>query len=464
MVILLGSSAIAGATTAIAGGGALFASACVVACAVLSLYVLSGQRFVIRPLSFGFMMVAYLMFVGGLQPMARLVWGEYDYFGWDVRKGLAGASWLTLAAMAAFMAGYCVCSPRSPRSRTRPVAPSGLVTRSADRRYGLWLIVVGAVMYVAWLLFSGSSLTAGLKLVQNSDTATVERGAGPSIKYLLLGLDVVMVGVVFLYGWCVTVNRLVMGAVVIATGLVAFALLGFRFRLMIMVVGGVVYLVKSGRYRLRSRHIVAVLAIGLVVFPAIGYYRAPAELRPVSYEYSAVFLRAFDLSAALSVVTDQVPDGIAYLNGASYTPLVTQWIPAAIAPEKARSGTIELLDTLTDPGAGASLPLWGEMYSNFGWYGTVCGMALVGALAFRLDRWARSVDGWFAVGLFGVALGFWIHVLSRGNMVNQISVGVVLFGVPLLVRSLSERLRSKGATSNVHKLVSPEVVTRSRSN
>jgi hypothetical protein len=91
-------------------------------------------------------------------------------------------------------------------------------------------------------------------------------------------------------------------------------------------------------------------------------------------------------------VYNQSPDPIPYWNGTSYRPLFTSFVPRMFYPDKpeeksghkfgARYGLLEA----TGPQSSANLPWLTEMLANFGPWGVVFGMSLVGLFLAFLDR------------------------------------------------------------------------------
>jgi hypothetical protein len=311
-------------------------------------------------------------------------------------------------------------------------------------RGAIVLFVIGFLMYSSWLVLSGSSPLTGLKLARGLETVEtgIAPGEGSSIGYLFLGLDVILVSSIF---WLSAARptaswwTFLLRATAICS---AFALFGFRYRLLIVGLAAMVIWYRHATRTLKLRHLVGLVCVSILVSFGVGIYRAPqGSIRTARADQVA--LGTFDLSAALAVVVDQVPSELPFLDGSSYWPIVTQWIPSSLWPDKPRSGTVEAIDSLTDAGAGMAVPLWGEFYLNFGFPGVLVGMAMSGAIGAGLDRRLDQAVDPARVAIMALALGFWLHVFSRGNMINQISLGAVMFGVPMLYIRWSARRTSR---------------------
>lgn len=414
--------------------------------AAVGLFVMSAPSMTLQPYSFGTLSVLYIAFVGGLQPLYRITQNEVRFFDWNVEPLLARASAVTAVSLAGFIAGYLVLQPK----RTQPTMSRAL---PRPHRFAILAGVVGLIMYAAWLALSGSAWSTGLKLL--GETASDAPGSGPSVGYLYLGLDLIMASAVFAIASASLKRRRAQVVLILGASLITFALFGFRYRLMILVIAAIALLRVARMYRVRLRHMLVVVVAASVGFTLIGIYRAPAASQAtVTYRSSAI--GSFDLSAALAIAVDEVPARRGYLSGRSYVPILTQWIPAALWEEKPRPATIGLLADLTAPGAGSALPFWGEVYVNFGWVGAGIAMFLFGAGCRHLDHRLVASRNWFSTSMLGIGLGFTIHVLSRGNLANQVSVAAVLFGVPYLAVNVWRRLSGK-ADQRPYALSQPSV-------
>ena len=429
LMVMLATLGITGVLIAVMPVAELMALTVLIA-AVVSLLVISSPTITLQPYSFGALAVLYMAFVGGLQPLYRITQNEGVFFGWDVLPLLAGASALTAVSLVGFTIGYIAFRPNRKLDRSSPQ------TLPHPRRFAIVIGVIGLAMYSGWLTLSGSGWATGLKLL--GEQATDALGSGPSVGYLYLGLDLVMASAVFAVAWAASIRKRSRIALILGTSLTLFALFGFRYRLMILIIASVALLRGARMYQIKLRHVLVLVGAASIAFTLIGIYRAPSNSqRTPTYRSSAI--GSFDLSGALAIAVDEVPARRSYLLGRSYTPILTQWVPSAIWKEKPRSATIVLLADLTARGAGSALPFWGEVYVNFGWLGAMGGMFFFGAACRRLDCRLAMSRTWFSTSMLGIGLGFTIHVLSRGNLANQISVAAVLFGVPYAVMSLWRR-------------------------
>lgn len=385
----------------------------------------------VRPLSFGFVTVALLGFAA-IHPPVRVVTGQLTYHERNLGPILYRGSLLTAVALVAFVVGYLVHSA-PPRPPNQPIGP--------DRRIVRAIGFAGVVLYSGYLLLSGRGITSGLDVLQGLGVTEVSRGGGGlEIDYLKTGILALIAAAALQVSGLVWHGRR-RAAIAWTVGWSAFFLLfGFRYRVVIFLLAIGVVVVRGRRpVRITLAKLSSVVVAGLIVFPYVGLLRrGDPDARADSAD---LIVRTFDISATNALVVDGVPsERLPFLFGESYVPVITQWVPSAFWPGKPRTPTIDYQDSLTAEGVGAALSLWGEVYINFGHVGVAIVFCLLGWVARSLDRrmWARK--DWLGLGLFGLGVGLWAHVLTRGNLVQQVGITVMLIGVPYAVARLTIRL------------------------
>ena len=127
-----------------------------------------------------------------------------------------------------------------------------------------------------------------------------------------------------------------------------------------------------------------------------------------------------------SAVVDRTPETVPYWNGETYKPLLSKVIPRAIWPDKPlevigghfghRYGFIQPTDTTTS----VNLPWLIEMYANFGTWGVLVGMGLLGFLFAFLEMKFNRNEMSFLEFILGTTVLF--------RLINQESNFSLLFG------------------------------------
>jgi hypothetical protein len=112
------------------------------------------------------------------------------------------------------------------------------------------------------------------------------------------------------------------------------------------------------------------------------------------------------------VVDDKSPYPVNYWKGKTYRPLLTSFIPRVFWPEKPeeragnefgqRYGIVMPNETTTS----INLPWITELLANFGRWGVISGMALIGIFLAFLDRWFNSKESSDLEFVFGLTIIF----------------------------------------------------------
>jgi hypothetical protein len=114
----------------------------------------------------------------------------------------------------------------------------------------------------------------------------------------------------------------------------------------------------------------------------------------------------------LSCIVDMTPSLVPYWNGATYTSLLTKWIPRFLWPGKPQELTgnafgqrYGILDG-SDRSTSLNLPWIVELYANFGTWGVLLGMGMFGAFLAFLNRLFNQSHMNHVEFVYGVALLF----------------------------------------------------------
>jgi hypothetical protein len=143
--------------------------------------------------------------------------------------------------------------------------------------------------------------------------------------------------------------------------------------------------------------VVVALLVAVVGVDVLGSYRAPWRER---VEFSKGMASPMEAMArheddrnrlqVLGILLHYFPEREDYLLGSTYAALTVSWIPRWVWPQKTdyfENGN-RIVFRLT--GLPAPVPLHGELYANFSWFGVVIGMALFGAFHRGLSRYREA--------------------------------------------------------------------------
>lgn len=207
--------------------------------------------------------------------------------------------------------------------------------------------------------------------------------------------------------------------------LVIYSTLGFKYRLVVLLLGvfGVLMSRSDGRTRNRRgsvRPAIALLALVWIcgVFFVVQVFRGQHE------SGSQVTAGSFSFTHITSIATSSINIATPYaaihqeqsrlLLGRSYVELPSLFIPRVVVGRKAEPTMASVIQAVTVTGAGAATPLWAEADVNFGVPGLLGFGAVLGWVVSRSDTAdRRRLETVTLVSAIGAVLA---SVLSRSLM------------------------------------------------
>jgi oligosaccharide repeat unit polymerase len=362
-------------------------------------------------------------------PIRNLIAGQYYFFGKLIMPLLPLGSVYLAFGFIALWAGYYA-------SRMARYAV-GLMPSPPEPRSGI-LVYAWVVAAIAVIAFTVYARLAGLSWVQlltlgqlGSARKAMQDGAaslsGDFGNYLYSTLDWLTSALLLFY---VFARRGRKWLVVMFVALfVVYTTIGFRFRIVILVLAPIVYyyLKRGTRPNSLRVSIVAIVSIFLIgtIGMARGSFRAGERVDPQSISIASsgsTFSNDLNVYQGYLAMIDAIPREHQYLWGSSFAYLVFQPIPRSLWPGKPQAPVLTIINAILGSEAvtaGIAYPNVGEFYANFGALGIVGGMWLFGFLsrvlyeylvAYRDNEWARIV--------YALMFPFIIQVISRGYFVQ----------------------------------------------
>jgi hypothetical protein len=370
-----------------------------------------------------------LYFVVG--PVVSLLTEQTAYLGRDFRS-LYPLGFIGVAASAAVMwLGYAL--PLGPRIgkwvaiRLSLRGTPAVAHQEALMRHAGWAVVAGGALGLfSSLLLGGSSVgTVLLPGVLSSGKQSLEASSATTPNYLYLMLEWFIPGYLLLLAGG-ALRRRWLGLVLAASVLIVYVSVGFRYRIVIFLVG-----IATVRYARKAvaRPLLVLLIGGVAGLLFIGYvgaarnyYRSGGTAgSPVPGTSDVLDSSRGDtvIFETFAAVLEAVPQRVSYAGLAPIRGVFVQPIPRQIWPDKPGPVYLnkinEAIGTPAAFGSGPAVPNFGEYYLAFGWPGVVLGMLLFGAAARALwEFWRASKGDGFALVVFACSLPFLLQVVTRG--------------------------------------------------
>lgn len=380
-------------------------------------------------------------------PVVDLLSGNDTFF--DVRVVPA----LPLGLMCAFLgllsmtAGYYTSTGRS-LARALPAPP---VRERSAVPYAIVLLAVTVLLFGAYLRSSPLSWTRLLSLGQISSTDSIwsqTEAVSPLNNYLKSTVECFVPAFMVLLGYSKSRRKLLIPLFVAI--LLIYTTLGFRYRVLVLVVAPAVYWYLRTQRRPTLSHVAMGVMVGFLIVGGIGglrgAFRSGQKVEGVDLKQSFVqFNNSLAIYQPFLVTLDAFPSRHDFLWGTSFLYVVYQPIPRALWPSKPPSPQQEIVRTSfgsDDPvKSGVAFPNIAEFYVNFGFVGIVVCMFIFGAFMRVVYEYMRihNDNTWALIG-YAVALPFFVQLISRGYFVQTFTESAFLLG-PLAIPFLHRKHR-----------------------
>lgn len=296
-----------------------------------------------------------------------------------------------------------------------------------------WIVALMAIVaFSAYMRVAGLSWVRLLSLGQlGGAPATIQGGAGIDqgafSNYLYSTLDWLTSALMLLIAFARRGRKWLV--VMFVALLVVYSTIGFRFRVVVLVIAPIVFYYLKAQRRPSVMKVAAAGAALVLLIGAIGLGRrsfrsgSSVESGTISVaSSSATFENDLDLYQAYLAIVDGFPRDHDYLWGSSFTYLVIQPIPRVLWPDKPDAPVRTILNEILGSDAttaGVAYPNVGEYYANFGVLGVFVGMWLFGLVMRAMYEYLRQHqdNDWTRV-TYAVALPFLVQVVSRGYFVQ----------------------------------------------
>lgn len=418
--------------------------------------VLSGRFDIFEPVT---IIAATYFWYFAFAPMMRIVMSDFSFVGRDFRglyaEGLVGI----IVSILAIWLGYHMKIGRSWGTRLARRVPraslNDLRSSRSVRRYGWVLSGFAALSILVWSYITGTSLKTFLLPGILTDVTPAESTV--QLNYLFLAVEWFIPAFLLLSLTGGFPSRFLKWGCFWLL-MMAYASLGFRYRIIILVVSYFVltYLIRGKRPRSAALATVAVTIVLIVALVA----SVRLFVRSSGLEGSADISLAQLPDAALGdtrifegylAVKEAVPQRVSYSGFASIAYVVVLPIPRDVwenKPEPTHLAKIgESLGTDEATAAGVAIPHFGESYLAFGWFGLVLGSVVLGVACRSL--WSFLVESrgnLWVQAIYAVSFAFLVQVIIRGHLAQIVQEWFFIV-FPILVGAYISRRKPAASSS-----------------
>jgi oligosaccharide repeat unit polymerase len=392
-----------------------------------------------------------------------LVWGPsvdwlaglHSLYGTDIVSTIGPATMHAAVSVAAMLVGYYVRFGGDAEHKAKPPAPvpTNLVDTFVDpprdraaMKYTAGLAVGAIICLCLTFNLTGWNWTRLLTLGQYGEAIThlwlIEQN--PFLNYLLFTIEwfmpALMIAVAFHKPRPRTRALIAFGFLLT---FIAYTTLGFRYRILLLMVAPITYM-----YLLRRKRpglgtlLFAGAALVLIIGGIAGTRRATRVGDEIEREMLQVdesrsrFANDLRIYPPYYALIQVFPTDHDFMWGTSYIYVFLSPIPRQLWAGKPDAPVVTVLRAVFGSRGvqqGLAYPNIGEMYVNFGLPGEILGMALFGFLLRKLWTFVRrnAHDRW-ALIWYALWFPFLVQVVSRGYFV-QIAQEFAFIFLPVLV-------------------------------
>jgi len=366
--------------------------------------------------------------------------GKEHFFGRHVMPLVPLGSLYAGLSIAAMIGAYYL-RIGSPAARLRPMPPESM---ERLRRSALIFGAMGILGFSGWLVQSGRSWLGFLTLGQfGGGTETFFFDETGATNYFLVSVELLIPAFVLLYATMTTRRVWLIPAFLLP--MLIYTTLGFRYRLLILVLAPIVYRYLQQRRRPNILSLLFALAVTIIFIGAMAplrqSFRVGKEITAQDVmEVEAVenFNTDLDIYQPYLAMIDAMPLEEDFLWGQSFTYLLIHPIPRAIWRGKPDSPARAVIRAAfrgdnAPIASGVAYPNFAEFYANFGLAGMILGMAVFGFGMRKVQDFLHANrESPLAVAIFALTLPFLVQVVSRGYLV-QIFQEFAFIIAPLMI-------------------------------
>jgi len=390
----------------------------------------------------------FLYFV--FAPVNDLLTDNTIFFGHDIAPAISLGFIYVALGLVSIIIGYYLSFGKTVAKSI----PSPKINHKLSIYYAIALGVFAFILLSFWIRGGGSNWIRYLTFNQLGSSAIAEYdgfGSSSFRNYLGCTIDWFIASFVILYAF-IKRKRKILWCFFIAI-LIIFCTIGFRFRILILVLAPLVYhFLKVKRRNITFRFIVIVIIIIFLIVSILGAVRGgfrggEMALYPLTF-YSAwnAFTSSLAVYQPFLVMIKTIPKIHDYYWGSSYTYIFLQPIPRALWPDRPEAPQHVIIRTIFGSNepvkSGVAFVNIGEFYANFGLAGIILGMFFFGIILRILFEYLRCYpeNEWVRI-LYSITLPFLIQIVSRGYFVQNMVEFTFIIGPVIIGMLLSSKFK-----------------------
>lgn len=382
--------------------------------------------------------ISFLFFF--IMPIIDLISKNYFFFGIDARSGLEKGTIFFFIGYLTYVLFFQLFISKLGQTKYKSFSINKNGTSKKMVRFNsfLWIFIFSSSLFN---LLRSSLVVQSIGLANGDNTILASNGILSIMGYGLV--------VPWMYIMILSNSKLLKIFITFGT-FILFFLNGYRFIIIIMVVGYLSFtLIKIGK-RPRVSQIVIFIGMISLLMAIIGYVRnflrggntVNIDLFSLNEIYYTL-QGNFGIYKAFYIMVSKMPEMVSFTHGTQILYTFILFIPRAIwktKPDTPLRGLIYPLLGDYALQAGTAWPNIGEYYSEFGLIGIVLGYTFFSFLSFSIDK-IRSTSSTLDIKIFGSVLyGTMFQLTIRGYTPSNFWLVFVFFVLVVLNNLYRKRI------------------------
>lgn len=392
----------------------------------------------------------FMLFIIG--PTWFVIGNRADCYGTNVMGGCVKGTVI-------FVLGYivfCLAYLNTAAENVEKINASGLfLTERTIIQLSFIIWLVGCISATLYLLSIGKTfsyiLTLGNQgvLVEASDGAT---------RFLISFGYMMAFPCIMLFSFC---RRKHLLFPILYITLALYYTMGYRFIMLIVIVGCCIMHFRSKSKILSTVGLVAFIASILVLIGIVGFMRQGVRTGNITdlsgFDFDDIIYALesnFDIYKPYYGLVQTYPQKYDHtMGGSMIVDTLAMWIPRAIWPGKPlateQTMVVALMNSVNSyaiTGAAMAWPNIAEYYMEFGIVGVIVFMAILGRVASKAINWYTS-NNTFDVVKYAVLMPAFLQLIIRGYTPSNVTMLAFLFIIPICIYRIVEQYviaRNKG--------------------